>query len=363
MSTIYIVSDNGKLLKKQEVIQHIASDGTVTKIFPYKTEQLVIMGNVEFTGPAIKMLMHYGIDTVLMNKNGRYNGKLAFQQRKNVFLRKRQFLLSDNANFKMKFAKAVVTGKLKNQLSFMQRIKRREREKVDIDINDTAQKMKKILEKIDCAENMEQIRGFEGIGARYFFKVFRYNIIQDWAVFNGRSMHPPKDNVNAVLSFLYTLLFYRIDGLLEAADIDPYVGYLHELSYGKQSLSFDLIEEYRTVIADTLCCALFNRGTLQEEDFRSVDFSPEDDEYPLAANIGDPDSMEAGASEKEKAVLLTKEGLRKVISQFEKKLETEVLYQPLNKRVTYKRVFREQINHFKRVLLGEEDMYKPLVMK
>lgn len=361
MSTIYIVSDSGKLQKKQDTLQHYAHDGTITKVFPYKTEQLVILGNVELTGPALKLLMHHNVDTVFMGKNGRFNGKLAFQQGKNVFIRKKQYLLSDDFSFKMNIGKSLVIGKLKNQYSFMQRIKRKGREGDSIE--GAIKGIKRLIEKVPQAGSMNELRGYEGMGARYFFSVFKYNIIQDWAVFKGRSMHPPQDNVNAVLSFLYTMIFYRIDGLLQAEDIDSYVGYLHELTYGKRTLSYDLMEEYRTPIADTLCCALFNRGTLEEEDFREVKFSTEDDEFPLDVEGQEGSDQEVPLYEEKKGVLLTKDGLKKVISQFEKKMDTDIYYQPLGTSVSYKRVMREQVRHFKRVIQGEEEFYKPLVIK
>ena len=296
-----------------------------------------------------------------MGKNGRFNGKLAFQQGKNVFLRKKQYRLADDFTFKIKFAKGIVAGKLKNQLAFMQRIRRKGRE--GNHIGEAINGIKRIIEKVPGASTLDEVRGFEGMGARYFFSVFKYNIIQDWAVFHGRSMHPPQDNVNAVLSFLYTMLFFRVDGLLQAEDIDSYVGYLHELTYGNRALSYDLMEEYRTPIADTLCCALFNRGTLEEGDFKTVTFSTDNDEYPLDTDGQEESEQDVPLYEEKKGVLLTKVGLKKVISQFEKKMDTDIYYQPMGLHFSYKRVMREQIRHFKRVIQGEEEMYKPLVIK
>ncbi len=364
MATVYIVSSHGKLQKKGETLQLVAQDGTITIIFPYKTEQLVIIGNVEITSAALKLLMKYNLDTVFLGKNGRFNGKLVFQESKNVFLRKRQFELLNDMDFKLRFAKTIVKGKLKNQLSFMQRIKRRDRGE-EKEIKNAISLMKKNIEDVDYAESLERVRGFEGVGAKYFFSVFKYNIIQDWAVFNGRSMHPPQDNVNAVLSFLYTLLFYRIDGYIEAAGLDSYVGYLHELNYGKRTLAFDLMEEFRTPIADTLCCALFNLGILDKDDFEEVTFSTKSVDYPLQVDSNElvENKDEISAYEEKKGTLLTKEGLKKVISQFEKKLETKVYYEPLNQTVSYKRIMREQINQFKRVVNREQIDYKPVVFK
>ena len=362
MATVYIVSNHGKLNKKGETLQFYAQDGTITIIFPYKTEQLVIMGNIEITSAALKLLMKYNLDTVFLSKNGKFNGKLVFQESKNVFLRQRQFELLKDENFKLNFAKTIVKGKLKNQLTFMQRIRRRDRGEENV-VNRSIMLMKKNLEELETTNNLESVRGYEGSGARYYFSVFRYNIIQDWAVFNGRSMHPPQDNVNAVLSFLYTMLFYRIDGLVEAEGLDPYVGYLHELNYGKRTLSFDLMEEFRTPIVDTLCCSLFNLGILDENDFEEVIFSTKSIDYPLQTNELSSDADENTAYEEKKGILLTNEGVKKVIPHFEKKLDSQIFYEPLSRHVSYRRVIREQIKQFKRVINKEETFYKPLVVK
>ncbi|MFW5804634.1 MAG: CRISPR-associated endonuclease Cas1, partial [bacterium] len=125
MPTIYIVSDYGKMYKKGQTINLKGKDDTISIIFPYKTDQLIILGNVEITSGALGLLMKHNIDTIFLSKNGRFNGKLVFQGGKNVFLRQKQFQLLNNKEFKLKFASAVVSGKLKNQLTFMQRIKRR----------------------------------------------------------------------------------------------------------------------------------------------------------------------------------------------------------------------------------------------
>lgn len=359
MSTVYIVSDFGKMQKKGETISVQYNDGNTTIIFPYKVEQIVVIGNIEITGSALKMLMRYKIDTVFMNKNGKFDGKLVFQEGKNVLLRQKQYKLLEDEEFKVRFCKSVIEGKLKNQYSFMQRIKRERN--IGGDFNKTLENMRNNIQNLDKSDNIEQIRGYEGLGSRYYFSIFKHNILPEWAEFKRRSMNPPEDNVNAVLSFLYTLINYRVEAAIESEGLDSYVGYLHTLDYGRKSLIFDLMEEYRTPIADTLTASLFNLGTLSKEDFREVTFGGEDEEYPLEAV--DRETRESAVVENKKGVLLTKEGLKKVITQFEKKIDTTYYYQPQNRGVSYKQIIREQVKHFKRVILGEEKEYKPLVIK
>lgn len=356
MSIIYIISDYGRLMKKGDVLQLKKGDDILKTIFPFKTEQLLIIGRIEITSAAINLLMRHRINTVFLHRNGRFNGRLTFPQGKNVFLRRRQFQSLEDERFVLAFVKAIVRGKLRNQLTFMQRTLRTK--ELGSEGKKAISGLKQILISLEKADNLKSIRGFEGIGARYYFSVFRRAIKPSWAVFNGRSMNPPQDNVNAVLSFLYTLLFYRVDAALETVGLDPYVGYLHVLNYGKPALAFDLLEEYRTPLADTLTVALFNLGILTADDFEPV--TGDDVEYPLESE----DSLsEENISPVKKGVLLSKDGLKKVIPQLEKKLDTLFFHQELGARLTYKKLFFEQARHFRRVLSGEEMAYRPLQIK
>jgi len=356
MSIIYIISDYGRLMKKGDVLQLKKGDDILKTIFPFKTEQLLIVGRIEITSAAINLLMRHRINTVFLHRNGRFNGQLTFPKGKNVFLRQRQFQSLDDDQFALQFVKSVVRGKLRNQLTFMQRISRSR--ELGSEVKRAIADMKQTILSLEKADNLKSLRGLEGIGARYYFSVFRRAIKPSWAVFNGRSMNPPQDNVNAVLSFFYTLLFYRVHAALETVGLDPYVGYLHVLNYGKPALAFDLLEEYRTPLADTLTVALFNLGILSPDDFEPV--TGEDIEYPVES---DSSAREESLPPAKKGILLSKDGLKKVIPQLEKKLDTLFFHQELGSRMTYKKLFFEQARHFRRVLSGEEKEYRPLQIK
>lgn len=359
MSTVYIASDYGKMFKKGETIQYFTQEGMRTTIFPYKTDQIVIIGNIEITSGALKYLMHCKIDVSFISKNGRFDGKLVFQEGKNVYLRQKQYRKIDDSVFTLKIVKSIVEGKLKNQLSFMQRIKRERN--IEDKIGSTIIKMKENIERVKSGTTVEQVRGYEGVGSKYYFSIFKYNILQDWAIFNGRSMNPPEDNVNAVMSFIYTMISYRVDAMIEAEGLDPYVGYLHSLEYGRKSLIFDLMEEYRTPIADTLTTSMINLGILNENDFEYHNFSSDDDDLPLSNSFSEDNKNQI--LDGKKGVLLTKPGLNKVITQLEKKLDSVYFYPELGKSVPFKTIIREQIKHFKRVINDEESGYKPLLIK
>lgn len=129
-----------------------------------------------------------------------------------MFLRQKQYAILGNEKQSLEIAKSIVIGKIKNQLSFVQRIKRKSDDKLaDKKIQLEVYKLKSYLVDCEEADSIEKLRGLEGISARSYFSVFGLNILPEWAEFPCRSKNPPRSNVNAVLSFLYTLLMYITD--------------------------------------------------------------------------------------------------------------------------------------------------------
>lgn len=359
MAAIYMLSDYGKLGKKDETLVFCQPDGNVTILFPYKTEHLILMGNISISGDALRLLAKYKIPTTILSSNGMFNGRLTFGESKNVFLRQKQYAILSNEKQSLEIAKSIVIGKIKNQLSFVQRIKRKSEDKLaDKKIVLEVCKLKSFLVDCENTDNIEKLRGLEGISARSYFSVFGLNILPEWADFPCRSKNPPRTNVNAVLSFLYTLLMYRVEGAIVSQGLDCCCGNLHALNYGKSALVFDLMEEFRVPIADTVCCSLFNLGTLKEDDFEEVDFSNEDVDYPLESEFTDVEKTEVN-----KGVLLTKNGLKKVIEAFEEKINSSVFYPPAEQKKSYIRIIYEQAAHYKRVVSGEENAYKAYYFK
>lgn len=364
MAAIYILSDHGKLAKRDETIVFSQPDGTSTILFPFKTEHLVVVGKISVSAEALRLLMKYKIGVTFLSSNGKFTGKLSFGDSKNVFLRQRQFGILGDARKSLEIARAIVAGKIRNEISFMQRIKRKSAEENRL-LDEAINSVKHTLKNVERTEDIEQLRGYEGIAARKYFSVLGLNIIPEWAEFKTRSKNPPKSNVNAVLSFLYTLLMYRVESAIESQGLDICAGNLHALNYGKSALVFDLMEEFRTPIVDSACCNLFNMGTLREDDFERVRFVADDDDFPLEQGQEPPDA--AGEKEDEgkgeSGILLSKSGLKKVVAAFEHKMDTLILYPPTSQRLSYTKIIYEQVIHYKRVILGEENEYKAYYFK
>ncbi len=371
------------IVKKGEDIYHT--------IFINKLSQLYLFGNINLTSSVIKRLFRDSIDTIFFTKDGRYIGRLVQEESKNYFLRKKQFVLTDNNEFLLRFSKSVVEGKLLSMVSLLMRIKRTKKKNI---CRQKAEEIKKLIQKINEATSLDSVRGYEGKGSSIYFSGFCEGFIKDFG-FRKRVRRPPTDPVNSVLSLLYTFLFNRVYAAIRAANLDPYCGNLHQPDYGRHALVMDLMEEFRVIIADTLCLSLFNLGILKNKDFIQIKDSQGEvlsnensagkqdleqnilkDKFGLMSKVDaseffdvpeqrfSEDGIDPHINDKGKLpVQLTKEGLKKVISGFEKKLETEFYYEPLEKRITYEKAIFEQAWQYRRLIEGETKTYIPLILK
>ncbi|MCM1322148.1 MAG: CRISPR-associated endonuclease Cas1 [Bacteroides sp.] len=369
MAEIYILSDYGKLSKKNETIIFSRPDGTDTVLFPFKTEHLVLIGKVSISADALRLLTKYKIGTTFLSANGRFNGKLTFGDGKNIFLRQKQFRILDNPQKSLAIARSIVLGKIRNEISFMQRIKRKNSGE-NTAVEDAIAAVKNTLSNAEKADDIDKLRGYEGIAARKYFEVFKFNLQDEWAEFKTRSKNPPRTNVNAVLSFLYTLLMYRVESAIEAQGLDCCCGNLHAVNYGKSALVFDLMEEFRSPICDSVCCSMFNLGILKPNDFEKKEFSAESDDFPLDSEQGkgDADLFSESQNDEENysgccGILLTNTGLKKVITAFEAKMNSVILYAPALQKISYAKIIYQQVLCYKRVINNEETEYKSYYFK
>ena len=174
-----------------------------------------------------------------------------------------------------------------------------------------------------------------------------------------RTRRPPTDPVNAVLSLGYTFLFNELMGAVSMVGLDPYFGALHTVEYGKPSLVLDLMEEWRPVLIDTLILSLFNMNVITNADFTVLSPSPDGERL-------EDETLEKDILDKDKPstlLRLTKDGLRKFIAQYERKIRQKIKYHLTGKSLSYRDCIREQIRHFARYLKGEDPEYKPVPFK
>ncbi len=383
---VYIKTQGSKIVKEGRHLLVKKNDAVHHTLFTYKLSQIVIFGNVDITHQAFVQLLRRGIDVVFLTYSGRYLGRIAAQEAKNVFLRKHQFRCIDDSEFTLRVCRAIVTGKLSNMATLLMRIKRSRQVKLP------AEKARRILDLIEPAkgaESVESIRGYEGRGTALFFEAFALGFLEDMG-FSKRVRRPPTDPVNSVLSLLYTFLMNRVYTAVRIAGLDPYPGFLHTIDYGRYSLVLDLMEEFRSIIAETLTLSLFNLKILQRDDFiveapqSGQEESPEDEEMPdvtkdpiglISGGEGEVEMFDlpeqrmddglgaAAVSSGKYPVKLRPEAFKRVIDAFEKKLTTAFYYPPAERRLTYGDVIIYQAGHFRKVIEGEAERYQPVLLK
>ena len=206
----YVTTQGAHIVREGERLI-VQSENARNILFSSKLEQLILFGNVSISAPARHLLLRKNIDTVFIQKDGRYMGRLFTRHPGNALLRKRQFLMQDDIPFRLAVAKDIITGKILNQATLMARIRRARRQPA---AGETARELQRYAAMIPGAESLDVLRGMEGRAAAAYFRTFSCGFSQDWG-FSRRLRRPAPDPVNAVLSLLYTLL-----ARLKAA-IDP----------------------------------------------------------------------------------------------------------------------------------------------
>lgn len=384
---VYVTTQGSKVIREGRHLLVTCGETVYHTLFPQKLEQLVLCGNVSLTPQALHLLLREGIDTVFLRLDGRYKGRLALDEPKNVFLRRRQFQLSGDESFCLIAARSIVSGKLHNAVTVLQRIKRT-RQSSGADHAIAA--IRNLSDRISNVADLPALRGFEGEGAARYFAGLRFGLDDDFG-FTRRVRRPPTDPVNAVLSLLYTFLINRMVAAVRLAGLDPYPGVLHAFDYGRQSLPLDLVEEFRAPLADTVALALFNLRILKQGDFyrqepvtvilpQAAVTDPLDairldplglmTENDDDADLFDLPDQNLDTPEKEDdsrkglvGMRLRPDAFKKVISAFEKKMQTEFVHPVLGERMTYADSMVFQARQFRRLIEGETATYHPLLLR
>ncbi len=383
---VYVKTQGARLVKEGRHLLVKKGEDVYHTLFTYKLRQIVLFGNIEVTHRALAQILRHSIDTVFLTQNGRYLGRIASSESRNVFLHKRQYALLDDAPFALQMARAIVAGKMANMATLLLRI-RRSREAALA--GKKAREIQDLIPMLEKAGSIDSIRGYEGRASALYFEAFASGFIEKQG-FTRRVRRPPTDPVNSVLSLLYTFLMNRVYAAVRVTGLDPYPGFLHSIDYGRYSLVLDLMEEFRTIIADTLTLSLFNLKILQKDDF--IEERPKDNEtlleepdrMPLPDVSADPiglisfnmdDSvsfdipeqrMEEGVEARPSAkypVRLQPDAFGRVIDAFEKKLTTGFYYPPAEKNLTYADALIYQAAHYRKVIEGEAKVYSPLLLK
>jgi len=270
MANLYLTDYESTLRKRGDTLL-VEKDGvTLLQVQCHKIDTVMIFGNVQFTTQALFELCQHGIELALFNGSGtRLVAQLTSPNTKNILLRLEQFRRYENPTFRLDLARSIVTAKIENCLTLLRQYAYNHPE---ADFSRQKRDIKSVLRDLPGVNSIDALMGHEGVAARHYFDAFG-NMLRRGLTFNGRKRRPPPDPVNALLSLGYTVAAGEIAALLDGLGFDPYLGFLHEVHYGRPSLAADLLEEFRAPLVERLTLSLINNQVL-----RAADFVTDDDE-------------------------------------------------------------------------------------
>jgi CRISPR-associated protein Cas1 len=271
---LYVTTQGAWLNRDGETVAVHFEKQTLLQVPIHTLTGVVCFGQVNCTPFLMGLCAERGVGLSFLTEHGRFLARVDGPVSGNVLLRRRQYRVADEESGSASIARAVVLAKVANCRTVLLRAARERADDEGKQAMDAAVlRLRRILEEIGKCDTVDRIRGHEGDAARIYFDVFDHLVLTGKGefFFRGRSRRPPLDNMNALLSFLYTLLTHDVVGALEAVGLDPAVGYLHKERPGRPSLALDLVEELRPVLADRLALTMVNREQIRPEGFRRLE--------------------------------------------------------------------------------------------
>ena len=321
---VYVHSQGAVVGKSGDQLEVKQKGQVLQRVRLMEVSHLSLFGNVQVTAQALRELCDRNIPVCHFTYGGWFNGITTGMSHKNVELRSRQYLGAMATETALSISRQIVFGKIKNCRTLLRRNHRDPPVAILAELN-------RLADSARNAAAVDTLLGIEGAAARTYFSEFE-GMIKSGSLefdFQGRNRRPPRDPVNAILSFLYAVLIKQATVTALAVGFDPYLGFYHQPKYGKPALALDMVEEFRPLIADSVCLTLINNGELGPEHF---------------IVRGD-------------AAALTQAGRRKVIEAWERRMDGLVAHPLFGYSVSYRRILEIQARLLSRHLLGELPMY------
>jgi CRISPR-associated protein Cas1 len=273
LNTLYVTKPDCYLSLDNEAVCVKKDEEILLRVPLLNLEGIVTLG---FTGASPALMRECAkrnITLTFLSSNGRFQAAIIGESKGNVLIRKEQYRISDNEKRSLDYAEKFIFGKIYNAKWVLERASRDYPLRIDTEsIKESAAALTDAYKRSMSCSDLDELRGVEGAAATVYFNEFDNLILQNKVTFkfNGRNRRPPLDPVNAMLSFAYTLLEHDCRAALETVGLDAYVGFLHRDRPGRASLALDLIEEFRSVIADRFVLTLINRKEIKPEDFEQA---------------------------------------------------------------------------------------------
>lgn len=269
LNTLYVTTQGAYLHRDGETVSVKLQDEELIRVPVHTLEGIVCFGRISMSPPMMGLCMERQVTVSFLSEQGQFWAGLRGEITGNILLRRRQHRLADQTDASARLAQSMVMAKIANCRSVLLRTQR-DRSSPSDALQDAARQLARSLEHLLAVpEPLDRLRGMEGDAARTYFSVFDDLIRAQKEAFrfSGRNRRPPTDPINALLSFVYTLLVHDVTGALEAVGLDPYAGFLHADRPGRPSLALDLMEELRPIFADRLVLTLINRQQVKAPGF------------------------------------------------------------------------------------------------
>jgi CRISPR-associated protein Cas1 len=274
LNTLYITTQGSYLAREAEAVV-VKQDGEARLRLPIHTlGGIVCFGHVSCSPPLLGFCAERDVAVSFLTEHGKFLARVVGATHGNVLLRRAQYRLADDEEPRASIARAMVMGKVSNsRIVLLRAARERPSGPEATELEAASRRLAMILSRLESPRRLDEVRGIEGEAAQVYFSSFDHliTLAKEEFFFRGRSRRPPVDNVNALLSFLYTLLVHDCVGALETVGLDPAVGYLHVDRPGRPGLALDLMEEFRPFLADRLVVSLINRRQVNGSGFNKTE--------------------------------------------------------------------------------------------
>jgi CRISP-associated protein Cas1 len=332
---IYVTTPEAYLTLDGENVVVKKEESVSTRLPLHNLENIVCFNYLGASPALMGACAERNVGLCFLTPNGRFLARVTGKVKGNVLLRKKQYDVSEKNAESVPIAASFLLGKIANCRKVIERALRDHAMLVDVQaLSQASASLKETLSAIQECKTIGDLMGFEGSAAKIYFGVFDQLILQqrDDFAFKERSRRPPLDNLNSLLSFLYTLLTNDVASALEVVGLDPYVGFLHQDRPGRPSLALDLMEELRPVFADRLALSLVNRKQVTGKGF----------------------------TQKESGSILMDDDTRKtVLTTWQERKKEEILHPYLKERIPFGLIPHVQAMLLARFLRGDLDAYPP----
>lgn len=336
LNTLYVTTPDAYLSKDGLNVVMSVKQKEVFRIPIVNIEQIVTFGYLGTSPGLMKLCADNGVALTFLSPNGRFIGRFQGPVTGNVLLRKQQYRLSSNQNYSLSIARIFIAAKINN---YRQILLRQLRDYgADTSIEKAERKLKSCKSLALKSTSCEELRGHEGDAASAYFAVFPHLMRTTEPVFrfNGRNRRPPRDAVNCMLSYVYTLIANDCIAALESVGLDPYVGLFHTLRPGRPSLALDIMEEMRAYLGDRMVLSLINRRQVSKRDF---------------------------ISQGEDTVTTTDEGRKTILQAWQQRKRETITHPFLNEKIQIGLLPYVQSQLLARAIRDEIEIYPPFLIK